>query len=162
MRNLINIVESMLPKLAKDVARSRIMNLWEKYDTGNGKPIAPLSVFGFTMDETGLPKQYMLAIRHDVKKLTQLGFHVTEGDEKIRADNVSVSRLVPQHDFSIRNLLLVLDHWDSAPLPEVVALPDGRYWIMEGHHRIALQILMGASKVVAEVCYDPLVLNLDK
>ena len=44
------------------------------------------------------------------------------------------------------NLRSVLEAWDKAPLPEVLKIPGG-YWLIEGHHRIALQRLAGRHKI---------------
>jgi len=58
-----------------------------------------------------------------------------------------------QDGVGIRNLKMVLDHWDTAPLPQVVLMDNGYYWLMEGHHRLALQRLAGRTEMLVLVDY---------
>lgn len=58
-----------------------------------------------------------------------------------------------QDGVSIKNLKMVLEHWATAPLPQVVLMDNGFYWLMEGHHRIALQRLAGRNPIEMFVDY---------
>lgn len=58
-----------------------------------------------------------------------------------------------QDGVSVKNLRSVLEAWDKAPLPEVLKIPGG-YWLIEGHHRIALQRLAGRYKIQVFTEYE--------
>lgn len=58
-----------------------------------------------------------------------------------------------QDGVSISNLKTVLDHWDTAPLPQVVLMDNGYYWLEEGHHRLALQRLANRKQMEVFVDY---------
>lgn len=140
MRNFIDIAEgkipNLLPKIDRNNLKKQIKNLKKKYPSGD----VPFSEFRFETDENNLPREFREYIK-------------TRHFDDEYVDDIPIHLLVPQaqNGVGINNLRTVLEHWDTAPLPELVKLPDGRYWICEGHHRICLSIMAGYDVITAFV-----------
>lgn len=78
-----------------------------------------------------------------------------KGQKAYRKQQLSLNQIYAQDQdgVNIGNLRRVLANWDKAPLPEALLLPDGTYWLIEGHHRLALQRLAKRSKMEILVEY---------
>jgi hypothetical protein len=116
---------------------------WEDIDI-------PFSSFGLNHDEKDMNPEYL-------KVLMGKAPYEEIVTQTHKTQLIPVEKLVTQdqNGVGLKNLQKVLSHWDTAPLPELVALPNGMYWVMEGHHRICLQILAGRHEIEATVTYDP-------
>ena len=97
--------------------------------------------------ELKLPKYIMKMIQSGAE--LENSIHKTEliSPRKIAAqsqDGVSIEHM--------RRLLRVIN---KCPLPEFLALPNGKFWVIEGHHRLMIQLLAGRKAVTATVEYNP-------
>jgi hypothetical protein len=116
---------------------ARIRALLRKYPSGD----FPFTAFGIHKLETGLPRE----IRDEIRN----------GDyDQERIETVDIDRLVAQdqNGVGVRNLRSVLAQGLRInELPELLLLPNGEYWVVEGHHRICVQILNGATAIKAKI-----------
>lgn len=92
--------------------------------------------------------QHALVNPHSTKKSLEF-----KGKPKFSDEKIDIKKLVFQDQNGVgnKNLFKLLNIWNTLPIPELVALSGGLYWVMEGHHRIVLQILAGRKKIVANV-----------
>ncbi len=83
----------------------------------------------------------------------RLGF--PSGQKAFKTQKLSLNQIFAQDQdgVSIRNLRSVLENWAKAPLPEVLRLSDDSYWLIEGHHRLALQRLANRKQMAVFVEY---------
>lgn len=75
--------------------------------------------------------------------------------KKAKVMSLTVDQLYAQDQggVSVENMREVLTHWGSAPLPEALKLSNGSYFLLEGHHRVALQVLAGRKEIKLYVRY---------
>jgi len=106
-------------------------------------PRIPLHVVGFLHNEVELPKD-------DLAKI-----YKAQTDKTVNT-MVGLRKLIAQDQGSVghQNLKDVYYNWEKTPLPEVLALKSGFYWIIEGHHRFALQMIAQRQSVLANVKYS--------
>jgi hypothetical protein len=133
------------PFTAKEEARlNKVFADFER----KGKTDLSAAEIGFFAEESSLPfwvKDEIYASANDTKDI-QTHSVVTVSPSDIYAQD--------QDGVSVRNLKTVWDHWDKAPLPEILLLPNGKYWLIEGHHRISLQVLAGRKQFDAYETVD--------
>lgn len=115
---------SRMPKLSDkqlDLVNRRL-DLLEKH----GKDI-PLDVVGLKLAEDHA--NYSL---FEVRKT---------GKYTYRNMIVPKNKILVQHDVLVSDMRNIIQHYAKLPLPDMVRLSDGYFWVGEGHHRLFLMIL---------------------
>lgn len=115
---------SRMPKLTSSQLAlvNRRLDLLEKH----GKAIA-LDVVGLKLAEDH--PTYSL---YEVQK---------SGKYTYRNMTVPKDRILVQHDVIVSDMRKLLHYYTKLPLPDMVRLSDGYFWVGEGHHRLHLMIL---------------------
>lgn len=86
----------------------------------------------------------------DFKLPVYIATETIRGKSKYVNQSLTKDVLIAQNQDGVgyKNLLSVLEHWNSIVLPEAVKLRGNGYWIIEGHHRVTLQILARRKQIM--------------
>lgn len=119
--------------------QTRLKRVFADLDKKGIKDLSAADI-GFFAEERDLPFW--------IKDAIMVGVNNTKDIPQHNVITISLDQIYAQDQdgVSVDNLKTVYEHWDKAPLPEVLLLPNGKYWLIEGHHRLALQALAGRKK----------------
>lgn len=82
-------------------------------------------------------------------------WHINKPPKNSRIEKIQSSCIIyqEQNGVSGQNLLEIINSQRPIPLPELLFLKEDLYWIIEGHHRIFIELLKGNTFIEAEVKY---------
>lgn len=103
----------------------------------------PLSVVGFKHNEDDLTQDERLAI-------------YKSKPNKTLVNQVKLEQLMAQAQQTVGrdNMREIYTNWQKVPLPEVIVLKSGLFFVVEGHHRFALQMIAKRKVAIATLYYS--------